>query len=181
MDISNFGLIVGKIDMLAIHEEDSALYVLKVDVGEDKGPRTILSNLTKYISPADLQDKRVVVVSNIEPMKIKGIRTQGMILCAIRRTDPNSSNYEAMELLTPSAHSIPGDTITCGQEGGSTYREEDQCPKFHLRNDAEVLSQIMRDLWVNSQGEATYKGNLLKTSNGDVCKTKTLKQCEIYP
>lgn len=49
-----------------------------VDIGEE---RTIVSGIANWYSPEELIGKEVVVVANLKPAKLRGILSQGMILC----------------------------------------------------------------------------------------------------
>ena len=44
--------------------------------------RTIVSGIAKHYAPEDLVGKNVCFVANLEPRKLKGIESQGMILSA---------------------------------------------------------------------------------------------------
>ena len=63
------------------HPDADALYVEKIDVGEEK-PRTIISGLVNFVPIQEMQDRMVVVLCNLKPMKMRGIDSQGMVLCA---------------------------------------------------------------------------------------------------
>jgi methionyl-tRNA synthetase len=56
------------------------LLKLKIDTGLDI--RTIVSGIAEYFEPAGLIGKQISIVANLEPRKIKGIESQGMILMA---------------------------------------------------------------------------------------------------
>ncbi len=56
------------------------LLKLLVDTGLDK--RTIVSGIAEHYSPEDVVGKKVTVLMNLAPRKIKGIESQGMILMA---------------------------------------------------------------------------------------------------
>jgi methionyl-tRNA synthetase len=60
------------------------LLVLKVDLGFEI--RTIVSGIALHFSPESLIGKKVVVVANLEPRKLRGIESQGMLLLAERGT-----------------------------------------------------------------------------------------------
>lgn len=60
-------------------ENARSLLLLHVDVGEDN-PRTILSGIAEKYTPTDMVGKRVIVVVNLQPKKIRGIESHGMIL-----------------------------------------------------------------------------------------------------
>ena len=56
------------------------LMKLLVDTGIDK--RTIVSGIAEHFVPEEVIGKQVSVLVNLEPRKIKGIESQGMILLA---------------------------------------------------------------------------------------------------
>jgi methionyl-tRNA synthetase len=56
------------------------LLKLKIDTGLDI--RTIVSGIAEYFEPAGLIGKQISIIANLEPRKIKGIESQGMILMA---------------------------------------------------------------------------------------------------
>jgi len=53
---------------------------LKIDTGIDI--RTIVSGIAEYFDPQDLVGRQISIVANLEPRKIKGIESKGMILMA---------------------------------------------------------------------------------------------------
>ena len=56
------------------------LLKLKIDTGIDQ--RTVVSGIAEYYQPEDLVGKQVSILVNLEPKKLRGIESQGMILCA---------------------------------------------------------------------------------------------------
>jgi len=74
-------LTVGKILSIERHPEAEKLYVETIDLGEEE-PRTIVSGLVPYYSEEELQGKSVIVVSNLKPAKLRGVKSQGMLLAA---------------------------------------------------------------------------------------------------
>ncbi|MBO7523577.1 MAG: methionine--tRNA ligase [Bacteroidales bacterium] len=68
------------------------LLKLKIDTGLDV--RTIVSGIAEYYDPESLIGKQICIVANLEPRKIKGIESQGMILMA---QDPKGG----MKIVTP--------------------------------------------------------------------------------
>jgi methionyl-tRNA synthetase len=57
------------------------LLLLSVDVGEEK-PRTILAGIAQYYEPESLVGRKIVVVANLKPRKLRGYESQGMLLAA---------------------------------------------------------------------------------------------------
>ena len=56
------------------------LLVLRLRVGEEE--RTVVSGIAQYYSPEELLGKKVVLVANLKPVKLRGVLSQGMILAA---------------------------------------------------------------------------------------------------
>jgi methionyl-tRNA synthetase len=54
---------------------------MTVDIGEPE-PRTIVAGIAEAYAPADLLNRKVVIVANLEPRKLKGIQSNGMIVAA---------------------------------------------------------------------------------------------------
>ncbi|MFA4700266.1 methionine--tRNA ligase [Pyrococcus kukulkanii] len=79
-DFAKLELRVGKIIEVKDHPNADKLYVVKVDLGGEV--RTLVAGLKKYYKPEELLNKYVVVVANLEPKKLRGIESQGMLLAA---------------------------------------------------------------------------------------------------
>jgi methionyl-tRNA synthetase len=58
------------------------LLKLTVDVGEEGGARTVVAGIGLAYQPEDLVGKQVVVVANLQPAKLMGVESQGMVLAA---------------------------------------------------------------------------------------------------
>lgn len=56
------------------------LLQLQVDLGDEV--RTIVAGIAQQYAPEDLVGRKVVVIANLEPMKIRGIESRGMLLAA---------------------------------------------------------------------------------------------------
>ncbi len=61
--------------------KSSKLLQLTVDLGEET-PRTIVAGIATAYSPEDLVGQQVVVVANLQPAKLMGVESQGMVLAA---------------------------------------------------------------------------------------------------
>ena len=71
----------GVILSAAAHPDADSLYVESVDVGEEE-PRTIVSGLRDYVALEDMAGARCVVVANLKPRNMRGVKSFGMLLCA---------------------------------------------------------------------------------------------------
>jgi tRNA-binding protein len=78
-DFAKIDLRVGKV-LEAEHIPGTKLLKLIIDLGGEK--RQIVSGIAEYYKPEDLIGKKVVVVANLKPKKIRGYISEGMILAA---------------------------------------------------------------------------------------------------
>ena len=63
-------------------EGSDKLLKLSVKLGEGEPLRTVVSGIAKFYTPEAIEGRQVVLVSNLKPAKLKGIKSEGMILCA---------------------------------------------------------------------------------------------------
>ncbi len=69
------------------------LYKLKIDLGTET--KTLVAGLKQYYTKQELEGKRIIVFTNLEPRKIKGIESKGMVLAAV------SDDHNEVKLLQP--------------------------------------------------------------------------------
>lgn len=79
-DFKKIDLRVGKIIEVKDHPNADKLYVLTVDLGNEK--RNIVAGIKKYYKPEELIGKYIIVVANLEPKNIRGVISEGMLLAA---------------------------------------------------------------------------------------------------
>ena len=94
------GVVVAEVKSVENHPESKKLHLLKVDIGEDE-PRQIVAGLAKFYSPEELVDRKVCVVANLQPAKLFGTLSQGMIL----------ATGESGALLSPDENGKVGERI----------------------------------------------------------------------
>ncbi|KVH88701.1 Nucleic acid-binding, OB-fold [Cynara cardunculus var. scolymus] len=161
---------VGKILKAWRHEEADSLYVEEVDIGEPE-PRIICSGLVKYIPLDDLQDKSVVVLANLKPRNMRGVKSSGMLMAA------SDASHENVELLEPPEGVVPGERIWFG-----TGDEKDTLPEAASPNQIakkKIWEQVQPHLCTNASSVATLGGtHLMLTSAGSVV-SKTLINANI--
>ena len=78
------------------------LLELTVDTGLDI--RTVVSGIAEHFTPEDVIGRKVVLLANLEPRKIKGVESWGMVLMA-------STNDGGLRFITPEEGVTPGDVI----------------------------------------------------------------------
>ncbi|WPT16859.1 Methionine--tRNA ligase, cytoplasmic [Picochlorum sp. SENEW3] len=143
VDISRIDIRVGKIVECKKHPDADSLYVETVDVGEEK-PRTVVSGLVKFIPLEQMQNRRVVLVCNLKPANMRGIKSEAMVLAA---TAPDGNS---VELVEPPASAEIGSRIHVeGYEG-----EADDI----LNPKKKVWEKVQVDLGTNDAKQACYKG-----------------------
>ena len=79
-DFAKLDIRVGKVLECQKVPKSDKLLQFKIDDG--LGGRTIVSGIAKYYKPEDLVGKEVCFIANLEPRKLKGVESQGMILSA---------------------------------------------------------------------------------------------------
>ena len=72
---------VGKVLEVNDHPKADRLYVLSVDLGEER-PRTLVAGLKEYYRKEEMLGKHIIVVSNLNPVRMRGVESQGMLLAA---------------------------------------------------------------------------------------------------
>lgn len=95
---------IGKIIEIGKHPEADSLYVEKVDLGEASGPRTIVSGLVEYCTSEYLLNRGVVVLCNLKPRALKGITSQGMLLCSSNKADGKVTLFTSSLQITKHNH-----------------------------------------------------------------------------
>lgn len=87
-------------------EEDSSGESDESSEGEqelDSGTRQIVAGIGKAYAPEDLIGKEIVIVANLEPRKLMGVESQGMLLAA--------SDEDGPVLLIPELDVAPGSRV----------------------------------------------------------------------
>ena len=61
-------------------EGTNKLLKMEIDIGEEH--RHIVAGIAEHYAPEDLTGKKIVVVANLKPAKIRGVESRGMLLAA---------------------------------------------------------------------------------------------------
>ena len=62
------------------HPNADKLYVLEVDLGDER--RQIVAGIREHYRPEDLRGRKIAVLANLQPAKLRGIPSNGMLLAA---------------------------------------------------------------------------------------------------
>ena len=125
----------------------------------------MISGLAKFYKPEDLVGRLVVVVCNLKPVKMRGILSEGMVLCG--------STEDVVEVLAPPEGSLAGEPVLI--EG-----LQQPVP------DEVLKSKSAQDMWkresellkTNADREGMYDGRRLKSSKGP-CTVNSLAGVKI--
>ncbi|NWI56723.1 SYYC protein, partial [Calyptomena viridis] len=156
---SRLDIRVGKVISVEKHPDADSLYVEKIDVGEAE-PRTVVSGLVQFVPKEQLQDRLVVLLCNLKPQKMRGVESQGMVLCASSVGEPRQ-----VEPLDPPGGCCAGERVYVeGYEGGE--------PDEELKPKKKVFEKLQADFRVSEDCVAQWKQRNFLTKLGRVsCKS----------
>ncbi len=84
-DFAKMELKVGTVVACEKHPKADRLLVEQIDLGGET--RQIVSGIAKFFTPEEMIGRKVIVVTNLKPVKLRGVESQGMILCAATEDD----------------------------------------------------------------------------------------------
>eukprot|EP00887_Chlorella_sp_A99_P004349 scaffold15.g4349.t1 len=158
-DLSRVDLRVGLIRKAWRHPDAESLYVEEVDVGEPE-PRTVVSGLVKHIPEAEMQQRHVVLVCNLKPANMRGVKSQAMVLAA-------TSADGTVELVEPPADAAVGERVSADGffEGA---------PDEQLNPKRKVWEAVQPELATDGERHACYRGAPLRTAGGGACTVRSV-------
>ena len=99
-EFQKLDLRVGTVTKAEPIPKSKKLIQLTVDVGEE---RTVVAGIAGHYEAGDLEGRQVVLVANLEPAKLMGVESQGMVLAA--------EDDGGVHLLTPDVATKPGSAV----------------------------------------------------------------------
>lgn len=102
-DFAKLDMRVGKILKAEKIEKSKKLLKLTVDIGVEE--RTVLSGIAEQYEPDDVVGKKVILLANLQPRKMMGIESQGMILMS-------EDKDGVFRFLTPDGEADNGSTVS---------------------------------------------------------------------
>ncbi|GAB2265509.1 hypothetical protein Dimus_000559 [Dionaea muscipula] len=160
---------VGRILKAWRHPDADSLYVEEIDIGESE-PRIICSGLVNYVPLEHLQDKLVVVLANLKPRNMRGVKSSGMLMAA------SDASHENVELLVPPESSVPGERITFGLQD-----EQESQPVAATSNQIQkkkIWELVQPHLKTNASCTVMLGEHIMRTSGGPVV-SKSLKHANV--
>ena len=79
-DFDKIDFRVGTIESAEKHQKADKLLVFQVKMGTEK--RQIISGVAEHFTPEEMVGKKVIVVANLKPRKLRGLESKGMIIFA---------------------------------------------------------------------------------------------------
>lgn len=92
-DFSKLDLRVSEIEQVEDIPGADKLYKLNINTGLDN--RTICAGIKEFYSHDDLRGKKIIVLTNLKPRKLRGIESKGMLLAA------SNKDHTRLSLLCP--------------------------------------------------------------------------------
>jgi len=80
-DFAKVDLRVGQVLSAERVPKADKLLLMKIDIGEEQ-PRQVLAGIAQYYEPEKMVGRKVVVVANLKPRKLRGFESQGMVVAA---------------------------------------------------------------------------------------------------
>ncbi|EFX05578.1 cofactor for methionyl-and glutamyl-trna [Grosmannia clavigera kw1407] len=182
---------VGHVLKAIKHPEADSLFVSTIAMGDAKGMpdteeyegqvvRTVCSGLNGLVPLEEMQGRRVVVVCNLKPVKMRGIKSAAMVLAASPRLAEGEEDHHGgpVELVNPPPDAPAGERVFFQGWQGEPEKQlnpkkkvwETFQPGFTTTDDLEVGfdAAAVKDLATTGLGK-------LVTAAGHVCTVKSLK------
>jgi aminoacyl tRNA synthase complex-interacting multifunctional protein 1 len=187
---------VGHILKAIKHPEADSLYVSTIAMGDKAGTedtsefegqvvRTVCSGLNGLVPLEEMQGRKVIVVCNLKPVKMRGVKSCAMVLAASPRLKEGEEDHHAgpVELVTPPAEAKAGERVFFegwkGEPEGVLNPKkkvwETIQPGFTTTADLEMGfdAGVVKELSKDGEEPKTGVGKLV-TESGGVCKVKSL-------
>jgi aminoacyl tRNA synthase complex-interacting multifunctional protein 1 len=187
---------VGHVLKAIKHPEADSLFVSTIAMGDKEGTddtdvyegqvvRTVCSGLNGLVPLEEMQGRYVVVVCNLKPVKMRGIKSCAMVLAASPRLKEGEEDHHAgpVELVTPPEGSKAGERVFFegwkGESEGVLNPKkkvwETIQPGFTTTADLAVGfdAGVVKELSKEGEEPKTGVGKLV-TESGGVCKVKSL-------
>lgn len=144
-DFEKLDIVIGKIVKAEKHPDADKLYVIDVDIGDEK--RTIVSGLRDHYKLTELEGRSIAFLKNLESAKFRGVESNGMLLAAC------SDDNQHVILLKPE-----------GWVGEKIFNNKQQ------RDAAKLISysEFQKVKMVVSNRHVIVDGKSLQTKKGDI-------------
>lgn len=160
---------VGHIIDVKKHPDADSLYIEQIDLGEETGPRTVVSGLVNYIPIEEMRDKYLVAICNLKPANMRGVKSFAMVLAATSKEGKDGG----VELIQPPPGAKPGDRVYFE---GPEYENAQPLPQLNPKKKIfETIQagfttlETKEAVWINPVTKSVHR---IRTKDG-VCLTPT--------
>ncbi len=156
---------VAKITAIERHPEADKLYIETIDVGEEE-PRQIVSGLVPYYKEEELLNHNIILVYNLKPAKLRGIKSEGMLLAADNTPEGSEERGEVEVIFADWAE--PGARINLA---GHASPEGDSPKKLKVNHFFKIPLKAEGNIVKVGETALEVSGQTLKTnivSDGEV-------------
>jgi aminoacyl tRNA synthase complex-interacting multifunctional protein 1 len=188
---------VGHILKAIKHPEADSLYVSTIAMGDKAGTddtseyegqvvRTVCSGLNGLVPLEEMQGRKVVVVCNLKPVKMRGVKSCAMVLAASPRLKEGEEDHHGgpVELVTPPAEAKAGERVFFegwkGEPEGVLNPKKGRVwetiqPGFKTTLNLEVVfdAGMVKELSKEGEEPKTGLGKMITESGGE-CTVKSL-------
>ncbi|KAH8885513.1 nucleic acid-binding protein [Thozetella sp. PMI_491] len=187
---------VGHILKAIKHPEADSLYVSTIAMGDKAGAddtseyegqvvRTVCSGLNGLVPLEEMQGRKVVVVCNLKPVKMRGIKSAAMVLAASPRLKEGEADDHKgpVELVNPPADAKAGERVYF--EGWAGEPEKVLNPKkkiwetFQPGFTTTDALEVAFDAGVVPELEGKDGLGKLVTESGGICTVKSLQGAQV--
>lgn len=154
---------IGRIISVSEHPNADSLYVSKVDVGGDEC-LTVCSGLRNHIAQNQLENRAVVVINNLKASKMRGVRSEAMVLAA--------ELNDQVELVDPPASSKEGDLLVF-------KKLEDDFELGEFKKVSKKLQSYLQGLHTNEEREVVVGDEYLVNERNEKCGVASLANAEV--
>ena len=132
----------------ARHENADSLYVSRVQINQDGDLLQICSGLVNYMRQDELLNLEVIVLTNLKPSKMRGVRSEAMLLAAERKMTMADQEQIQVKLVKPPTGSSIGERLYF-----QGFKSDESPSKLKTNS----WQEIQKCLKTNSKGEAFYQ------------------------
>lgn len=171
---------VGFIEKCIPHPNADSLFVSTIHCGEDE-PRTVCSGLNGLVPIEEMQERLVVLVCNLKPVTMRGVKSAAMVLAASPKAKEGvEDNHKGpIELVAPPAGSKAGEKLF--------FEGYDGTPEAVLNPKKKIWEAVQPGFTTTEGLEVAFDGSVatavspastgvkkLVTASGGVCTVKSL-------
>lgn len=187
---------VGHILKAIQHPDADSLYVSTIAMGDPAGTpdteevdgqvvRTVCSGLNGLVPLEEMQGRKVVVVCNLKPVKMRGIKSSAMVLAASPKIKEGEvdDHKGPVELVTPPSDAKAGERVFFDGFKGEPEKQLNPKKKvwemFQPGFTTTAALEVAFDASVVKELEGKDGLGKLTTESGGICTVKSLKDATV--